>query len=180
VGRLYAIKGPDVLIRALAAPGLEATQTVLIGDGPEREALRALVQELGIADRVTFAGARSDARTLMPAFDAYVLSSRSEGTPMVVLEAMQAALPVVATDVGGVAELLGGVGRQWLVPPEAPEQLGAALRDVRSDADARHRAGAAGAERARDYYAFERWVTEHVAIYTHAVARRLQRRSGGA
>ncbi|MCX7681256.1 MAG: glycosyltransferase, partial [Anaerolineae bacterium] len=104
VARLVPVKRLDVLLQALVS--LPEADALLVGDGPERVWLEALSQELKLAGRVHFAGQQDDVRPWLAAMDAFVLSSDWEGLPNVVLEAMACGLPVVATAVGGVAEVV--------------------------------------------------------------------------
>ena len=83
------------------------TLGLVIGDGPERSALESLVEDLGLRKRVHFTGALPSASEYLSALDVFALTSRTEGTPMTLLEAMAAGVPIVATDVGGVPALLG-------------------------------------------------------------------------
>jgi len=131
VGRLAAVKGIPVLFEALAAaraarPGLTLT---LIGDGPERRALEAEAAARGIADALTFAGYRSQAEVAdaLTRADLLVLPSFAEGVPVVLMEAMAARLPVVATRVAGVPELVEDGVSGHLVPAGSPEPLAAAI-----------------------------------------------------
>lgn len=105
VGRLVPIKGFDLLIRALAhlkpAPGL-----VLVGDGPERERLQSLAAELGVAPRVTFAGAIEDVTPFLCAADVMVVPSRNEGMGRALVEAMALGVPVVGASVGGIPSVI--------------------------------------------------------------------------
>src|SRR2546423_14526892 len=94
----------------------------IMGNGSEQERLDALAARYGIADRVHFHGCREDAASLFRAFDVWVLSSRSEGTPMVLFEAMAAGVPIVATRVGGVDDAVSEA-EAGLVPPEDPAAL---------------------------------------------------------
>jgi glycosyltransferase involved in cell wall biosynthesis len=149
----------------------------VIGDGPDVEQLRERSASLGFGARVRWHGAVPGAGGLMAAFDAFVLSSRTEGTPMVLLEAMAAGVPVVATTVGGVPDVVSG-GEALLVPPEAPASLAAALRTLLLDpAGARERAAAA---RAR-LQAFDAglWLDRYDAVYRQ-VARGVPSRAGRA
>lgn len=106
VGLLNVAKGQDLALAALARPGLEALHLVLAGHGEELAALRALAVQLGVADRAHFLGWRDDAPRLIAACDLVLLPSRWEGMPYIVLEAMAAAKPVVATRVDGARELV--------------------------------------------------------------------------
>lgn len=168
-GRLVSIKGPDVLLEAWARAGdaLAGARLVLVGDGEQRPALEAQARQLGLGDRVVFAGSQGDPAPLLRAADAFVLPSRSEGLPVALLEAMACALPCVATRVGGSAELIedGVSGR--LVAPESPEELGAAIADSL-------RAGASWGARARqrilDRYELGLVADRYVELYAQLLA----------
>lgn len=172
VGRLVPVKGADILLHALARLPGGAWRVSIIGDGPDRPALEALAAQLGIAGRVRFHGEVDDAARYLPAFDALVLSSRSEGTPIVVLEAMQAAVPVVAARVGGVPDLLGDGVAGWLVATEDPDALAEGLRVLLEHPAEGARRGAAGRVRIAEAYDPARWIAEHERIYRAAIARR--------
>jgi glycosyltransferase involved in cell wall biosynthesis len=127
-GRLNEVKNLPVMLRAVAAwirP--VCARLIIAGDGPERAMLEALSSSLGIDDLVNFAGARSDVRDLLMAADGFVMSSRTEGAPMALLEAMSASVPCVATAVGGIPGLLGE-GAGLLVPSGSVEELSMAMR----------------------------------------------------
>lgn len=178
VGRLYPVKGPDVFLRSL--PGiLDAEQLAcVVGDGPERPALEALAVDLGIQEHLRWAGSVPEASRLFSAFDLLVLSSRSEGAPMVLIEAMGQGVPVVATGVGGIPELVDGETEGWLAPPEAPELLADAIRACIGD----RREALARAERAaarvRRELGTAAWIRRHEEAY--AAARAVRRRAGAA
>ena len=139
VGGLQPRKGNDVLLDALAqlaSWSKGARPTLLVGgDGASESALRAQTAALGLRDDVRFLGYRQDMPALMAAADLLVSASRWEGCPMVILEAMASGLPIVATAVGGVPELItdGVSGR--LVPPEDPTALAEAIDGVLGDVD---------------------------------------------
>jgi glycosyltransferase involved in cell wall biosynthesis len=123
VGRTcFNHKGHDVFVRAarMIAETMPRARFVVIGDGPDQQELRALVRNLGLADRFSLLGWQPDAAYLIRGLDLLVSSSRMEGFPLVLIEAMQSGVPVVGTRVGGNADYLRG---ENLVPPEAPEQL---------------------------------------------------------
>jgi glycosyltransferase involved in cell wall biosynthesis len=104
---------------------------VLIGGGPERSALEALAAACGLSDRARFTGARADARALLPAFDvAVVPSTGREGMPLAALEAIDAGLPLVASRLGGLCEVVEHERTGLLVPPGDVGALAAALRAV--------------------------------------------------
>ena len=150
VASLNERKGIDVLLGAFARirerqPG---AALLLVGDGPEREKLRAMALGLGIGDGVVFAGIRDDIDEILRLSDLFVLPSRpgTETFPNVVLEAMASALPVVATDVGSVGELAADGESALLVPPEDGDRLYGAMEKMLSDKKLRRRFGERGRE----------------------------------
>ena len=178
IGRLIPIKGCDVFVDALSQIIDEDWSAVIIGDGPELEGLRSRVRGSGIAHRVRFTGSVPEAARFLSAFDLFVLSSRSEGTPMVLLEAMGAGVPVVATRVGGVPHVLRDGVDGWLLPPEDPQELARSLEEALSDASERVARGDAGRSRVRAHYSRTAWVQWHVAAYVSAIEQRGGRGSG--
>lgn len=166
VGRLSREKGPDIALRAVAR--LEgAGRLSVVGTGREGEALRSQAERLGIADRVRFHGMVPDAFRFFSAFDVFLLSSRTEGTPMVVYEAVHAGVPLVATAVGGVPELVGPEEAR-LVTSEDPAALASSLAEVREEpAEARRRAERAR-ERIRREFGVTAWVKKYERVYRRA------------
>lgn len=131
VGRLSRSKGNDMLLEASAdLLRRGGTRLVLVGEGPQEEALVRQAQELGIQHQVTFAGYRQDIPDLLHAADLMVISSHQEGLPMVLLEAMAARLPVVATGVGAIGRVIENGRTGWLVPPGEQVELQAALGEA--------------------------------------------------
>ena len=135
VGRLSHEKGPDLFLDALIPlcqqyPQLDA---VMLGDGPERESLQARIDEAGLQARITLPGYQTDMRAWWQQLDALVISSRTEGTPMILLEAMQAGVPVVAFGVGGIPDVLQDRHNGLLAAPTdsaaLARQIGALLDD---------------------------------------------------
>ena len=137
IGRLSPEKCQDLFLHAAAEiiPEMKDVSFVLIGIGPEEDRLRCLAMELGIADHVIFAGYRGDMQRVYNSLDLVVQSSRTEGMPNVVLEALLMRVPVVATDVGGTAEIVtdGLSGR--LISPNDPQALAAAMREALTAAE---------------------------------------------
>jgi glycosyltransferase involved in cell wall biosynthesis len=129
LGALTRVKGHDVLLRAHAQLA-EDVWCVIAGDGPCREALCTLTRDLGTADRVAFPGFVRDPARVLSAIDVFCLSSASEGLPLVLIEAIAARRPVVATAVGGVPEVIAMAGGGRLVPAANPTALAAGLRDA--------------------------------------------------
>jgi glycosyltransferase involved in cell wall biosynthesis len=152
VGNLTAKKDHATLLRATAEVSTtRPLRLVLIGSGPLETDTRALVARLGLADRVIMTGSRPDAAALLPAFDAFVLSSRFEGLPIALLEAMACGLPCVATSVGGIPEVITDGEEGTLVPAGDPAALATAIADVLGDPRRRDEMGCRAARRASDF-----------------------------
>jgi len=171
VGRVVPIKRLDVLLRALAqadGPG-PRLRLALVGDGEERPGLEALTGELGIERDVLFLGYRRELRPLFAAADLAVLSSDNEGTPVSLIEAGAAGLPAVATDVGGVGEVVGeqtGI----LVPRGDPVALTRALRQMAGDPERRRTYGRAAQRRVSERYGAARLIDDVDALYQELTA----------
>ena len=137
IGRLVSLKGYDVLLRALAElPGVAA---LLVGEGPERNALERLAKELGVSDRVALLGWQDDARRWLGAMDVFVAPSRVEGFGLGIVEAMLAEVPVVASGVGGMGETIIDEETGLLVSPDDHVALAAAVDRLLSDESERRR-----------------------------------------
>lgn len=128
IAELTKNKGVDVLVRAVER--VEEVRVLLIGDGEDRGKLKKLVSSLGIQDRVLFLGNIPDASRLLRALDVFVLPSRKEGLPYTLLEAGMAELPVVASAVGGIPEVIRDKETGLLVPPENETALASALKGL--------------------------------------------------
>ncbi len=141
------------LLRAVQALGPTArpVRFVVVGQGPLEAETRALADQLGVDDRVTFTGFRADAVRVMAGFDAFTLSSSWEGLPVALMEALSLGLPVVATAVGGVAEALHDGEDAILVPASDPEALAAGWRRLVDDPELCSRLAAAAAARAPEF-----------------------------
>ena len=181
VGNVRPEKGFEDLIDAAArlehtAPGRPFAVLVAGGlsDTPYCRDLLARHRASGLGDAVRFLGYRDDVPALLSAADAFVLSSRSEGLPMVVLEAMMAGLPVVATRVGGVPGAVGDCG--LLVDPEQPDALAAAMQRLMDDPALAADLGRRARERAIREYGLERMVDRYLAVYERVAARHRRRR----
>jgi len=142
IGRLAPEKGVDLAVEALVE--LPGCQLTVVGDGPERSQLELLAQRLGVADRVTFTGwLVSPWATIAPP-DVLLVPSRSESFGLVAVEAMRAGVPVVATTVGGIPEVVGGGEAGILVAPGDPHALAVGVRELLADDARRARLVAAG------------------------------------
>lgn len=164
IGRLSREKGPDLLVNAIARTTAKDIHVSMLGDGPDRTALLALASRLGVSEQIRWHGPVPNASTLFAAFDGLVLSSRTEGIPIVLLEAMAAGTPIVASKVGGVPDMLSDC-EALLVPPEDCLALAAALDALRADpAGAAARATAARARLEREF-ALAPWLRRYEALY---------------
>ena len=163
IGRMSIEKGADLLVESLRPLATGGTEIVLIGDGPERNEL-----ERSAGPGFRFMGRVDDAGKYVAAFDVLVLSSRTEGTPMVLLEAMQAGVPVAAFGVGGVPSVLEGeVG--WLVSPGDVEGLRESVQAILANpAEARRRADR-GRARAQERFSLDAWLDRVESVYRVAL-----------
>jgi glycosyltransferase involved in cell wall biosynthesis len=167
VARLAEVKGQRHLIAALAR--LDASG-ILVGEDIERggsyeEVLRREAERLDVADRVVFAGYRSDVPAVLAGCDVFCLPSTAEGMPLSVLEAMAQGKPVVATAVGGTPELVVDGVTGLLVPPGDAEALAEALGRVLSDPELAKRMGAAGRQRVERDFAADVSTARILALY---------------
>lgn len=174
VARLSPEKDIANLVRAVAitagrAPNLRVE---VAGGGPCLEDLDRLADELGVADRIAFLGNIQDVSAVLRRARLFVLSSRSEGIPLSVLEAMARGLPVVATRVGGLPEVVvdGVTGR--LVPPEEPCAMSEAILGIWDRPEKGIRMGRAGRERVEQHFEVRRMVAEYESLYLEPLSRR--------
>ena len=166
VGRLNPVKDLSTLVSAFAALPAhirEGSRLYLVGDGQERVKLQALSESLGLQDKVVFLGARSDVAHILPAADAFVMSSLSEGLPMALLEAMAVGVACVATAVGGIPSLFG-TGAGMTVPPGEPVALSRAMARVWESPATRERLIAAAQAVVSANYAFGPIVDRYLAL----------------
>ncbi len=172
VGRVSAEKGPDVFVHALAAASAEV-HGVIVGDGPLLPATIALAETLGVRHRLHSLGMVTDASRYLRAFDVLALTSRTEGTPMVLLEAMWAGIPIVATTVGGVPDLLTSEDARLCASGDT-NALGEAFAHAIAHPDAALIRAASARERVEVHFNPRTWVEMHLDMYRSAAAR-LQR-----
>jgi glycosyltransferase involved in cell wall biosynthesis len=164
MGRLIGAKGGDVFLDALARMQYTNVPVSLVGGGPEREALEAQAEELGLRERIQFHGEIVDSARFFRAFDAFVLSSRTEGTPIVLFEAIAAGVPVVATSVGGVPDVVGD-HEAILVPSVDPDALSVAIDRVLSKPDAATKRAEAAVTALAERYGLDPWLDRYLAVY---------------
>lgn len=164
VGRLIPVKGANVFLRALAVCSDERWTASVIGDGPERESLESLATELGIGNRVRFHGSMPDAAKYQSAFDLFVLSSHSEGIPMVVFEAVAAGTPIVASAVGGIPDVLSD-REAHLVPAGDVDALAGAVRASLDDLRGARERAVRARERIAAEFSEEVWLDRYEKLY---------------
>jgi glycosyltransferase involved in cell wall biosynthesis len=164
VGRLSEEKCIDALIDSLAELPRDV-RALIVGDGPERTNLTARAAQRGLADRVSFTGTLADPRTAYAAMDVMVLPSRVEAMPMVLLEAMAGAVPVVATRIGDIPKLVEHGRTGWLLESSAPSALVAVLREVLNQPERLSAVGSAGRALVAERYSAERMAASYVDIY---------------
>jgi len=165
VARFAAPKDHLTLLKALS--GLKDLQwsLELVGDGSGRLEAEKLVEDLGIGDRVEFLGMRLDVQVVLARNQIFVLSSRREGFPLGILEAMRAGLPVVASDIGGVKEAVADGRSGLLFPPGSVEKLKQALAELLRGPELRRKMGAEGRRRYKQFFNLEQMVDKTLSLY---------------
>ena len=167
VGGLRAEKDHHNLLRALAIMPA-AVSVCLVGSGPMEAALREQAKQLGVLDRVTFAGQTSDTAPSYRGFSVFVISSSTEQMPIAMLEAMATGLPVVSTDVGDVSQMLPVEQLDYVVPRADSIALARALSEVLADAELRARLGQANRRVVEDRYESASCLKRFCAVYRQA------------
>lgn len=172
--RLVDIKGLTDLIQAFGflCPEFLNLRLEIAGEGPEREKLEGEARQLGLMDRIRFLGWQRDMGAVLSGWDIFAMPSLTEGFPMAALEAMAHGLPVVATNVGGLPELVEHGTTGYLIPPSDPQSLARSLRTLVVDSGHRQEMGAAGSRRAREQFSIDRMVAQTTVIYQSLLATR--------
>lgn len=180
LGRMTEIKRADDLLRAFAAlrRRRDNAELLVVGGGPLRQSLEDLARDLGIAGHAHFTGFRSGVGDVYAAADAVALSSANEGTPVSVIEAQAAGLPVVSTDVGGVRDVVVDGESGFIVVGGDVEALADRLDRLGADPELRTRFGHVGAERARSRYSVPRLVDDMDRLYRELLAQPDRRTRG--
>src|SRR6185503_9591199 len=192
VGRLTEVKNHELFLQGAAlfkqyfagGPAGGRVRFVVIGDGNLRSKLEQEASDKGLADEVVFVGSRRDPENFYPALDVVALTSRNEGTPLTLIEAMANARPVVSTSVGGVVDLLGDVvedgpykvcKRGISVPPDDEEAFVAALSRIIRDRSLRQELGGRGLEFVEVNYSKERLIEDIKGLYDELCLQQAQK-----
>ncbi|MEO0804742.1 MAG: glycosyltransferase family 4 protein [Cyanobacteria bacterium J06643_4] len=156
VGRLAAVKGLPMLLESVAMLKASRPEVMLtvVGDGPDRAMLETQAAHLGLAQQVSFVGYQSQAavREYLQATDVFVLPSFAEGVPVVLMEAMMSGVPVVATQIAGVSELVEDGVNGYLVPPSSVDALCDRIEKLLANGSLRRRLGRQGAQKVREQF----------------------------
>lgn len=171
VARFESPKDHATLLAALGSLREQRWELDLVGDGPLEGKVRRLAGELGLAERVRFLGYQADPARALAEAQLFVLSSRSEAFPRSVLEAMRAGLPVVASNVGGVAEAVTHGVNGLLVPPGRPEPLAAALGELIAGTARRQILGAAARRSFESHFRIECMLENTAAVYARVLGK---------
>ena len=178
VGRLTKVKGQSLLLKAFAEVCRKDQNALLViaGKGPLETDLRSLAAELNIQNRVIFLGYRKDIPCVLRAYDVFVFPSLSEGLPLSLIEAMLTGIPVIASNVGGVPEILNDSNLGNMVAPSSVEELTAAMERVRKmNAAERKKVGQALRNRVMDEFTTDKMVAamtdEYMAVMSKQASR---------
>lgn len=166
IAELHKIKGLDVLLTAWGRfRKHHQAKLVIIGEGEERQNLQNMAQKLDISDSITFKGFVNNARSLLSNFDIFVIPSRSEAMPYVLLEAGLAGLPIIATSVGGIPEVIESGTSGILVPPEDAEILFSSLVLLAENENLRKRLGIELRKEVGEKFSFKKMIRDTLRIY---------------
>ncbi len=171
VGRLAVEKNQGLLIDAMAPLLSEGRRLVIVGDGPERGALRGRIARVPNGRYVHMLGQREDVEGILAALDAFALTSRTEGLPLVLLEAMATGLPVLSTAVGGIPDLLKHRVTGLLSPTGDRTSLASQLESLSTDGTLSRQLGEAGRQEIHLRYSVDRMAREYGALYESTLRR---------
>ncbi len=173
VGRLVAFKGFKYLLRAFHTVSARRSDTklVIVGGGELKDKLMQEAQLLGIADKVIFAGRQEDVIPYLSSFDLMVMPSITEGLPNALLEAMAMGKPVVASNVGGIPEVIEDKVSGFLAPSKDSQELALAVETLLADKELRLNVGQAGRRRVEKFFSIERVYKQTVSLYKELLSR---------
>jgi glycosyltransferase involved in cell wall biosynthesis len=173
VGRLSVEKGADIFIRAaaLVLAELPSTRFVVVGDGPDRNKLESLIDELKIRENVSMLGRRDDMPSVYASLDVMVSASRQEGLPIAILEGMASSQPLIATPVGDVPTVILDGQTGVMVPPENPQLLAAQIAALLRDPAKREQLGTAARKLIEDEFSAARMTADYLDVYQAAISR---------
>lgn len=168
IGRLVTEKGHEYLFEAIKLMILKypSLKVLVAGDGPEKQRLIHKVKHLGVQKNIIFLGARNDIAEILSASDLFVLSSTKEAFPISILEAMAVGRPVVATDVGGVSELISNEKTGFVVPPRNSQALADAIAKLVNNKNAAAEMAEAGKRRIKESFTLRQWLGNIENLYT--------------
>ena len=172
VGRLVREKGIDILLKAIKILKNKYSKNLkiaIVGDGELKENLNNLTVELGVNREVKFLGVRKDVKELMVSSKIFVLPSRSEGFGIVIIEAMSNMLPVIATHVGGIPELIENGKEGILVPPENSEALAREINSLLENKELREKLSKAAYKKVREKYSINAYSVRMLDFYKSLV-----------
>ncbi len=173
VGRLSIEKGVDIFLHAAARvlAELPSTKFVVVGEGPDRDKLESLIDDLKIRESVSMLGRRDDMPSVYASLDIMVSASRQEGLPIAILEGMASRLPLVATAVGEVPTVVLDGRTGVLLPPEDPRSLASAIADLLQNSAERERLGARARKLIEDEFSADRMTDDYLRVYEKAAAQ---------
>ena len=182
VGRLVPIKDHATLFQAMALlpAGPWAPHLLVVGDGEERPRLERLAGRLGLDARIHFLGWRADLETILPELDVVICASRNEGTPVALIEAMAAGVPVLSTEVGGVADLVAHGETGWMVPPADPGAMAEGIRHLLAEPGLRAGLAEAGRRVALERHGVTGLIRRVELLYESVIHERLKTSTGHA
>jgi glycosyltransferase involved in cell wall biosynthesis len=172
IGRLGWEKNLPWLVRTFCRARLDGAKLILVGEGPARPPIEAVIQELGAHDRVILAGSSDQPAAFVAAFDALVMSSFTEQASLALLEAMASGLPVVSTDVGDSRDMLVPGQSRFVVPVDDEAGYIRALRELAANPGVRSRLGSENRARCVEVYSLSAMIAAYRDLYRDVIARR--------
>jgi glycosyltransferase involved in cell wall biosynthesis len=173
VGRLSTEKGVDLFLRAAAIVlrKFPTAKFTVVGEGPDSASLKALIHELGIEANAFLLGRRENMPGIYASFDLMVSASRQEGLPMAILEGMASGLPLIATSVGQVPDVVVDGQSGVLVPPKDIDALAAAIISLLEDPSRRRLLGVAARKRIKENFSADRMAADYMSLYKNAASQ---------